>query len=64
LEKRIEHVLTVALIVSVIYRGLVCCCSSILLNVVTVTDAALQVLMQGESCMSRECVHNSCYNKQ
>jgi len=43
--KRIEHVLTVALVVSVIYRGLVCCCSSILLNVLTLTDAVLQVVM-------------------
>jgi hypothetical protein len=48
LGKRMEFVLTVALVVPIIYRGLVCCCSSILLNVVTLTDAALLVVMQGE----------------
>ena len=64
LGKRMEYVLTEALIVSVIYRSLVCCCSSILLNVVTLTDAALQVVMQGESLMSRECVYNRSHNMQ
>lgn len=49
LRKRMEYVLTEALIVSVIGRDLVCCCSSILLNVVTMTDAALHVVMQDES---------------
>jgi len=64
LGKRMECVLTEVLIVPVIYRGLVCCCSSILLYVVTLTDAALQVVMQGESLMLRECVYDSSHNKQ
>lgn len=64
LGKRMECVLTEALIVPVIYRGLVCCCSSIMLYVVTLTDAALQVVMQCESLMSRECVYDSSHNKQ
>lgn len=64
LGKRMEYILTVALIVSVIYRGLVCCCSSVLFSVVTLTDVALQVVMQGESCVSRQCLYNSSHNRQ
>jgi len=64
LGKRIKYVLTEALIVSVVYRGLASCCFSVLLNAVSLTDAALQVVMQGDSLMSRECVYNSSHNKQ